>query len=67
MITESDSHTTFDLGKCYAIVNPANGLILKYYKNKKNFKKVPENFSFNSGKNKENLTIKELKILISTL
>jgi len=67
MITESDSHTTFDLGKCYAIVNPSNGLILKYYKNKKNFKKVPENFSFNSGKNKENLTIKQLKILISTL
>ena len=67
MITESDSYSTFDLGNCYAIVNPSNGIVLKYYKNKKNFRKVPENFSFNSGQNNENLTVKQLKNLINKI
>ena len=67
MITESDSYSTFDLGKCYAIVNPSNGLVLKYYKTKKIFKKVPENFSYNSGENNQNLTIKQLRNLINKI
>jgi len=67
MITESDSYSTFDLGNCYAIVNPSNGTVLKYYINKKKFRKVPENFSYNSGQNKENLTVKQLKNLINKI
>ena len=67
MITKSDSNSTFDLGKCYAIVNPSNELVLKYYINKKNFSKVPENFSFNSDQNNENLTVKQLKNLINKI
>tara|TARA_B100001059_G_C17769709_1_gene547654 strand:- start:107 stop:1099 length:993 start_codon:yes stop_codon:yes gene_type:complete len=67
MITESDSNSTFDLGHCFAIVNPSNGIVLKYYKTKKNVKKVPENFSYNSGENNHNLTVKQLKDLIKKL
>jgi len=37
------------------------------YKNKKNFIKVPENFSFNSGQNNKNLTVKQLKNLINKI
>ena len=67
MITESDSYSTFDLGNCYAIINPSNGSVLKYYISKKKFRKVPENFSYNSGQNKENLTVKQLKNLINKI
>ncbi len=67
MITENDSYSTFDLGNCYAIVNPSNGTVLKYYNNNKNFNRVPENFSFNSGQNKDNLTVKQLKNLIDKI
>ena len=67
MITESDSHSTFDLGNCYAIVNPSNGNVLKYYINEKKFKKVPESFSYSSGQNIENLSVKELKNLINKI
>ena len=67
MITESDSYSTFDLGRCYAIVNPSNGLVLKYYKTKKIYKKVPENFSYNSGENNQNLTVKQLRNLINKI
>ena len=67
MITESDSYSTFDLGNCYTIVNPSNGLVLRYYKKKKNFKKVPENFSYNSGENNHYLTVKQLRDLINII
>ena len=67
MITESDSYTTFDLGNCYAIVNPSNETVLKYYTKNKKFKKVPENFSYSSGKNTDNLTVNQLKNLINKL
>ena len=67
MITENDSYSTFDLRNCYAIVNPSNGTVLKYYNNNKNFNRVPENFSFNSGQNKDNLTVKQLKNLIDKI
>ncbi|MDC0876652.1 UDP-N-acetylglucosamine 4,6-dehydratase (inverting) [Candidatus Pelagibacter sp.] len=67
MITENDNYSTFDLRNCYAIVNPSNGKVLKYYNNNKNFNRVPENFSFNSGQNKDNLTVKQLKNLIDKM
>ena len=67
MITENDSYSTFDLRNCYAIVNPSNGTVLKYYNNNKNFNRVPENFSFNSCQNKDNLTVKQLKNLIDKI
>ena len=44
MITESDSHSTFDLGHCFAIVNPSNGIVLKHYKTKKNVKRFQKIF-----------------------
>ena len=67
MITESDSYSTFDLGKYYVIVNPSNRLVLKYYKTTKIFKKVPENFSYNSGENNQKLTILQLRNLINKI
>ena len=67
MITESDSYSTFDLGNCYTIVNPSNRLVLRFYKKNKKFKKVPENFSYNSGENDHNLTVKQLRDLINKI
>ena len=67
MITSSDSYSTFDLGKCYAIINPSNNLSLNYYKSNKNYKRVKEGFSFSSGENRPNLTIKQLKALINKI
>jgi UDP-N-acetylglucosamine 4,6-dehydratase len=58
MITKEDSCNTFDLGKHYAIINPANEKLLKFYKKK--FKKYKNGKSFNSKENTF-LTIAELK------
>ena len=62
LITSSDSYSTFDIGKYFAIVNPANEKIFKYYQNKYNL--VPEEFSYNSGQNKDFLTLEKLKSML---
>lgn len=62
LITSSDSYSTFDMGKYFVIVNPANEKVFKKYKKKYNL--VPEGFSYNSGQNKTFLTVEKLKSLI---
>ena len=67
MITTSDSYSTFDLGNCYVIINPSNEITLNYYTKNKKFKKVPQDFSYNSLQNKEKLTIQQLRALIKKI
>lgn len=64
MISESDSFTTFDLGKYYAILPNLNKKILDKYARFK-AKKVKQNFKYNSGMNKRFLSIKEIRLLIT--
>jgi UDP-N-acetylglucosamine 4,6-dehydratase/5-epimerase len=64
MITASDSFSTYDLGKYYAILpqSPAWKLeeFLEFFK----ARKVPEGFNYNSGTNSEWLTIADIRKLI---
>lgn len=60
LISKSESRTTIDLGKYYAILPEYKNLLKNKYKNKK---KVPMNFSYTSDKNRF-FTISELKNLI---
>lgn len=64
MITESDSFTTYDLGKYYAILPLVPTWPLADFITKFNAVKVAEGFNYNSGKNSEWLTVDELKKLI---
>ena len=52
MITSSDSYSTFDLGKYYVILPFLSKWNLEGFKKSFNAKKVPEGFSYNSGKRK---------------
>lgn len=65
MITSSDSFTTYDLGKYYVILpqNP-NNWDLDHYVKKYNAKKVEQGFNYNSGKNTEWLSVKDIRKLI---
>jgi UDP-N-acetylglucosamine 4,6-dehydratase len=64
MITVSDSFYTYDLGKYYAILPPLPNWNLDEYITKYNAVKVPLGFSYNSGDNKEWLSVEELRGLI---
>ena len=68
MITKSDGVSTIDLGKYYAIL-PIDGYLLEKYDSKKiNYKKVAEGFSYNSGENKNFLSVENLqKLIISNI
>lgn len=61
MITKSDSLTTYDLGKYFAIINPSNHKLIKYYSN---FKKFDQFKSYSSDQNKTFLSNKELYKLV---
>ncbi len=63
MITSSDSQDTYDFGNYYAIIVPA---FLNNYKKKK-LKKVKPGFSYNSGSNKNFLSVIELRKLIKNI
>ena len=64
MITSSDSMSTIDLGKYYAIL-PSDGALKTKYKNSgKKLKEVSKDFSYNSGNNKIFLSIEEIRELI---
>jgi UDP-N-acetylglucosamine 4,6-dehydratase (inverting) len=63
MITLNDWENTFDLGKYYAILNPANQKTLDYYI-RNGFKKENMQTSLNSGDNKNFLSITQLKRII---
>lgn len=60
LISKSESRTTVDLGKYYAILPEFKNFLKNKYKNKK---RVPKNFSYTSDKNSF-LSIQELKYLI---
>jgi UDP-N-acetylglucosamine 4,6-dehydratase/5-epimerase len=64
MITESDSFTTYDMGKYYAILPQVPIWNLEDYKKQFNAKKVAEGFKFNSGQNEEWVNAEQLRALI---
>lgn len=64
MITASDSFSTYDLGKYYAILPQVPRWSLNEFVEKFNAKKVPEGFNYNSGQNTEWLSVEELRSLI---
>jgi len=64
MITSSDSYTTYDLEKYYVILPNKPSWELDSFIRKFKAIKVKEGFSYNSGENKEFLSIEQLKLLI---
>ncbi len=64
MITASDSFTTYDLGKYYAILPQVTNWELDEFIEKLGAKKVPVGFSYTSGDNEEFLSVPELRALI---
>jgi len=64
MITASDSFSTYDLGKYYAILPQSPVWNLEEYIKHFNATKVNEGFCYNSGTNTEWLTVEKLRELI---
>jgi UDP-N-acetylglucosamine 4,6-dehydratase (inverting) len=64
MITSSDSFTTYDLGKYYAILPQVTSFKLDEYIKHFNAKLVEQGFQYNSGENKEWVGVEELRSLI---
>jgi UDP-N-acetylglucosamine 4,6-dehydratase (inverting) len=60
LITLSDSISTYDFGKYYAILNNYSEINIKNY-NLKNIKRVSDNFFYNSGSNSDYLNISDLQ------
>jgi UDP-N-acetylglucosamine 4,6-dehydratase/5-epimerase len=65
MITASDSFSTYDLGKYYAILPQSPAWKLEEFLDFFKARKVPEGFNYNSGTNSEWLTIADLRKLIT--
>jgi UDP-N-acetylglucosamine 4,6-dehydratase (inverting) len=64
MITSSDSFSTYDLGKYYAILPQVPSFQLSDYKTHFQAQPVTKGFQYNSGENKEWVTVEELRRLI---
>jgi len=64
MITSSDSFTTYDLGKYFAILPQVTNWNLEEYKKYFKAESVPVGFQFNSGKNSEWVNVEQLRELI---
>lgn len=64
MITSSDSFSTYDLGKYYAILPQVPTFKLEDYTKHFNAKLVPQGFQYNSGENKEWLNVEDMRKLI---
>lgn len=64
MITEADSYTTVDLGKYYAILPQVPIWNQEEYMNHFKAKAVEPGFRYNSGTNKEWLTVEDIRDLI---
>lgn len=65
MISASDAHYTYDLGKYYAILPSQPKFNLDEYKVHFKAEKVDNNFSYNSGQNKDFLSVQRLRKLIN--
>ncbi|UTW60651.1 UDP-N-acetylglucosamine 4,6-dehydratase (inverting) [bacterium SCSIO 12741] len=66
MITPSDSYTTVDLGKYYAILPTLTNWDIKEYQEATQYKEVEKGFTYNSGTNDEWLTVEQLREMIDT-
>lgn len=66
MITSSDSFSTYDLGKYYAILPQVTVWDIKEYIKAFNAKAVPVGFQYNSGENTEWVDAIQLRELIKT-
>lgn len=66
MITSSDSFSTYDLGRYYAILPQVTTWNIEDYKKHFNAKAVPIGFQYNSGENSEWVTVEQLRELIRT-
>jgi len=64
MITPSDSFSTIDLGKYFAILPSGGEQLRAQYLNELGASEVPPGFSYNSGTNDEFLTVSQLRDLI---
>ena len=64
MITSSDSFSTIDLGKYYAILPADSALHAKHELAKIDFTKVDPGFIYNSGSNPDFLSVEQLRSLI---
>jgi UDP-N-acetylglucosamine 4,6-dehydratase (inverting) len=64
MITASDSFNTVDLGDYYAILPTPDQKSIDAYCAKTKAKRVPPGVSYNSGANKEFLTVDQLRVFI---
>ena len=64
MITTSDSHSTIDLGKYYAILPSDNAMVDEYKRKNIAFKYVRKGFQYNSGENDDFLSIAQIRELI---
>ena len=64
MITSSDSFSTYDLGKYYAILPQLHNWVIGDFTNHFNAVKVPQGFYYNSGNNTEWLSIEDIRCLI---
>ena len=64
MITESDSFSTYDLGRYYVILPQLPVFNLNEFISHFDAQKVKENFSYDSGTNEDMLTITEIRTLI---
>ena len=65
MITASDSFNTYDIGKYYTILPTITPWNIDEFINNFKAKKVPQNFSYNSGDNVEWVSVKDLRTLIN--
>ena len=64
MITSSDSFTTYDIGKYYALLPQSPSWDLNEYINQFKAVKVAEGFNYNSATNTEWLSVEDLRSLI---
>lgn len=64
MITASDSVSTVDLGKYYAILNTSGGGSVDRYLAAVKGKRIPPGFSYNSKENRAFLSVREIRDLI---
>ena len=66
MITSSDSFSTYDLGKYYAILPQVTNWNIDSYIKEFNASKVPIGFQYNSAENTDWVGVDEIRSLIKT-
>lgn len=64
MITASDSFSTIDLGKYYAILPQDTSLLSEYQSSRISYSPVESGYAYNSGTNPEFLSIEKIRALI---